>query len=101
MNFDAVACDQPDLTAGTIACVDQSNAVLGGRVEVCVAHAERLVAERFRVSPPGLAPLRLILETDAAAHQVRLARKVAQVVIEAAWPGIGPIQNAIDLYGIA
>ena len=35
----------------------------------------------------------MILETDAAAHQVRLARGVAQIVVEAAWAGIGPIQN--------
>src|ERR1039458_1578681 len=90
---------QPDFAAWTIACVHDANAILRRSIETCVAHLQRLIVERFRVRRPGLGPVGMIFQADAAAHQMRLARGVAQIVVETAGAGIGPVQDAIDFRG--
>src|ERR1039458_5494246 len=90
---------EANFAAWTIACVHDANAILRRSIETCVAHLQRLIVERFRVRPPGLGPVGMIFQADAAAHQMRLARGVAQIVVETAGAGIGPVEDAIDFRG--
>ena len=81
----------------------------GARVKFVVMHPQRGVVEHLHVVPPrtGKAPTtaardvaksRRFVEPGVAgqadaAHQVRLARDVSQIVVKSARPGIGPIDD--------
>ena len=96
-----IARHQPDLAAGAIARIDGADAILRRSIETRIAHLQRVVVERFRVGPPGPGPMRMIFEADGAANQMRLMRGIAEIVVETAWAGIGPMQDAVHIGEVA
>ena len=117
MHLDSIVGDQPELALWVVASVDHPDLVVRLRIEIGVDHLERGVIQHLRVVHPGYAArypgvvLRLIkhqvlleihprelestriLGEPAALHQMRLAGNVAQVIIEPARPGIGPLED--------
>ncbi len=74
-----------------------------------VSHLQRCVPERFRVRHPRQAPVGTIAEAGQrrletlrifferqTAHQMRLLRRIAEIVVEAARAGIGPPNDALN-----
>ena len=83
--------------------------VLRRRIQAGVSHLQRRVPERLRVRHPRQPPVRPVAESGQRrlealrifferqpAHQVRLLRRVAEIVVVAAGTGIRPADDAVD-----
>src|SRR6185503_700652 len=109
MDLDPFAGLEPDHRPRAVPGVDQPQPVTGSGVESGIAHLQGGVLERFRMAPPGERPLEVVRETGerrfqerrilplaAPGDQVRAAERIAEVVVEAAGPGVGPADDRLD-----
>ena len=102
---------QPDTGRKIVACVDDTDLVLRLRVQTAVAPicSGASLSDSACVHQEKRAPFRPIVKSHErglqkgrvlgkalAANQVRLIRRIAQVIIESSRAGIGPIHDLSD-----